>query len=162
MPPSHLSHAPSHLHGFSSFDTSDNLSSDHDDASCRSEIGSYIIGILPAFSHRSDLASNLDEVLEKSTSQVHLTPGSDIDAMTAPLRWVVRNAASVLDPNNGSTAAVPNIADPLVCERKISSTLADFCGASRPWHKYAWSAGLETITLNVAPTTPSGQSVTYP
>jgi hypothetical protein len=69
---SHLSHAPSQLRGISLFDTSDNLSGDNGDGSCASEIGSYRIGMLAAFSNWSDLASNVDEVLEKYTSQVHL------------------------------------------------------------------------------------------
>jgi hypothetical protein len=36
MPPSPLSHAPSHLRGIRPFDTSDNSSGDHGDVSCAS------------------------------------------------------------------------------------------------------------------------------
>jgi hypothetical protein len=72
LSPSHLSHAPSHLRGIILFDTSDNLSGDNGDGSCASEIGSYRIGMLAAFSNWSDLASSFDEVLEKYTSQIHL------------------------------------------------------------------------------------------
>jgi Acetyl-CoA carboxylase, central region len=159
--PRHLSHGPSHLRGISSLDTSDNLSGDNGDASCASEIGSYRIGVLAAFSNLSDLASNFNEVLEKYTSRVHLTPGADIDATTVLLRRDDRNSASALDPINESTAAVPNIADPLVCERQVRSRLVDFCRANRSRYKNARVACLKTISYIVAPTTPGGQSVTY-
>jgi biotin carboxylase/acetyl-CoA carboxylase carboxyltransferase component/biotin carboxyl carrier protein len=162
MSPSHLPQAPSHLRGISSFDSADNLSGDHGGASCASEIESYRIGMLAAFSNWSDLASNFDDVLEKCTSQVKLTPGADINAMTVLLRWDFKNAASALDPSNGSTAAIPHIADPLVLEQQVSSTLVDFCRSNPSRHENARAAGLKTITFIVAPTTPAGQSVMYP
>jgi hypothetical protein len=118
--------------------------------------------MLAAFSNWSDLASNFDDALENCTSQVHLTGGADIDAMTVLLRKDFKNAALALDPNNGSTAAVPNIADPLVFEQQVSSTLVDFRSANPSGHKNARAAVLETINFIVAPTTPGGQSVTYP
>jgi Acetyl-CoA carboxylase, central region len=108
------------------------------------------------------LASNFDDVLDNCTSQVHLTGGADIDALTVLLRMDFKNAALALDPNNGSTAAVPNIADPLVLEQQVSSTLVDFGSANPSGHKNAPAAALETINFVVAPTTPGGQSVTYP
>jgi hypothetical protein len=70
--------------------------------------------MLAAFANWSDLASHFDDVLEKYRSQVHLTPGADITAIAVLLRRDVRNASSALDPINGSTAVVLNIADPLV------------------------------------------------
>ena len=115
-----------------------------------SEIGSHRIGMLAAFSYWSDLASNFDEVLEKYTSQVHLTPGADINAMTVLLRRDFRNAASALDQINGSTAAVLNIADPLVCKRQVSSTLVALWRANRSLHKNARAAGLKHISFIVA------------
>jgi hypothetical protein len=51
MSPSHLSHAPSHLRGIFSFDTSDNLSGHYGDACCASEIGSHRSGILVSLSY---------------------------------------------------------------------------------------------------------------
>jgi hypothetical protein len=81
--------------------------------------------MLTAFSNWSALASNFDEVLEKYTSHVHLTPGADIDATTVLMGRDVRNAASALDPINENTAAVPNIADPF-CMRAASQV--DTCG----------------------------------
>jgi hypothetical protein len=106
-------------------------------------------------------SGNFDEILEKYTSQVHLTPGATIDAATALLRRDVRNSASALDPINEITAAVPNVADPFVCERQVRSTLVDFCRANRSRYKNARVACLKTISFIVAPTTPGGQSVTY-
>ena len=106
--------------------------------------------MLAAFSHWSDLASNFDDVLEKYTSQVHLTAGADINAMIVHLRRDFRNAASALDQINGSTAAVLNIADPLVCKRRVSSTLVALWRANRSLHKNARAAGLKPISFIVA------------
>jgi hypothetical protein len=78
-------------------DSSDNLHGDHVDACCASEIDSNRIGMVAAFSNSSDLACNFDHFLEKCTSQVHLTLGADIIAMTVLLRWGFKNAASALD-----------------------------------------------------------------
>jgi hypothetical protein len=86
--------------------------------------------MLAGFSNWSDLASNFDDVLEKCTLQVHLLPDAAVNAMTVLLRWDFKNSASALDPNNESTAAVPNIADPFVFEQRVSSTLVDFCRAN--------------------------------
>jgi hypothetical protein len=52
--PSHLSHAPSHLRGIFSFDTSDNRSGHYGDACCASEIGSHRSGILVSLSYWVD------------------------------------------------------------------------------------------------------------
>jgi hypothetical protein len=145
LSPSHLSHAPSHLRGISSFDTSDNLSGYNGDASCASEIGTCRIGMLAAFSNYSDLAINFDELLEKYTSQDHLTPGADIYATTVLLRRDARNAASALDPINESTAAVPNIADAFAWERQVRSTPVDFSRANCSRYKNARVACLKTI-----------------
>ena len=106
--------------------------------------------MLGAFSYWSDLASNFDEVVEKYTSQVHLTPGADINAMTVLLRRDFRNAASALDQINGSTAAVLNIADPLVCKRQVSSTLVALWRANRSLHRNARVAGMKPISFIVA------------
>jgi hypothetical protein len=135
LSPSHLSHAPSHLRGISLFHSSDNLSGDNGDASYASEIDSYRIGMLAAFPNWSDLASHFDDVLEKYTSNVHLTPGADINAIAVLLQRNVRNASFALDPINGSTAVVLNIADPLVFEQQVSLTLVDFYRANRSRHK---------------------------
>jgi hypothetical protein len=164
MSPSHLTHAPSHFRSISSFDSADNLSDDHGGASRASEIYSYRIGMLTASSNWSDLASNFsgqqfnDDVLEKCTLQVHLSPGAGINAMTVFLRWDIKNTASALDPNNRSTAAVPNIADPLVFEQQASSTLVDFRRANPSAQKCS-DCGFEKYSFIVAPTTPVGQSV---
>ena len=104
--------------------------------------------MLAAFSHWSDLASNFDDVLEKYASQVHLTPGADNSGMTVLLRRDVRNAASTLDQINGSTAAVLNIADPLVCKRQ--DTLVALWRANRSLLKNARAAGLKHISFIVA------------
>jgi hypothetical protein len=71
------------------------------------------------------LASNVEQIVEKCTSQVHLSPGTDVDATTFLLRCDVGNAESALDPNNGSTAAVPNLAES-ICLRAASQL--DSCG----------------------------------
>jgi Acetyl-CoA carboxylase, central region len=117
--------------------------------------------MLAAFSNYSDLASNFDELLEKNTSQDHLTPGADIYATTVLLRRDARNAASALDPINESTAPVPNIADAFAWERQVRSTLVDFSRANCSRYKNSRVACLKTISFIVAPTTPGGQSVTY-
>jgi hypothetical protein len=166
MSPSHLTHAPSHFRIISSFDSADNLSDDHGGASRASEIYSYRIEMLTASSNWSDVASNFnskqfnDAVLEKCSLQVHLTPGADINGMAVFLRWDFKNTASALDPNNGSTAEVPNIADPLVFEQQVSSTLVDFSRANPSAQKFS-GCGFENLSFIVAPTTPVGQLVMY-
>jgi hypothetical protein len=101
-----------------------------------------------------------DDVLEKFTLQVHLTPGAVINAMTVFLRWDFKNTAYALDPNNGRIAAVPNKADPLVFEQQVSSTLVDFRRANLSAQKFS-GCGFENHSFIVAPTTPVGQSVMY-
>jgi hypothetical protein len=58
-----------------------------------------------------------------------------MNAMTIILPWNFKNAASALNPNNGSTAAVPNIADPRAFEQQVSSTLVDLSSAKPSRHK---------------------------
>jgi Acetyl-CoA carboxylase, central region len=82
--------------------------------------------------------------------------------MTVLQRWDIKNAASALDPNNGSTAAVPNIPDPIAFEQQVSSTLVDLYTANPSRHKNARAAGLKPISFIVAPTMPAGQSFMYP
>jgi hypothetical protein len=77
----------------------------------------------------SDLASNiLMTFSRKCLLQVHLNPGADISAITVRLlRWdFLRTLRRLSTRANGSTAAVPNIADPFVFEQQVSSTLGGF------------------------------------
>jgi hypothetical protein len=93
----------------------------------RTGAGSWLAGVVVNVGR--SLASNVEQVVEqvaeKCTLQVELSPGADVEATTVLLRWDVGNAASALDPNNGSTAAVPNIADS-ICLRAASQL--DSCG----------------------------------
>jgi hypothetical protein len=54
------------------------------------------------------------------------------------------------------------MANSLVFEQLVSSTIVYFCRANLSWYKNARAAGLKRITFIVAPTTPVGQPVNYP
>jgi hypothetical protein len=147
MSSSHLSPAPSHLRGISSFDSSDNPSGDHGDAKLR--VRNRVVQNCDAGSVFRLVGSGKQffyDVLGKRTYQVLTTPRTDINAMTVPppLRWYIRKAVSALDPNNGSTAAVPKIADPFVCSSSKSARhLRDFCRTNHSRHKNVRAAGLK-------------------
>jgi hypothetical protein len=78
------------------------------------------------FSNWSDLASKLDDALEKCRLQVQVRSGAVIDAIILLLQWDWKYAASALDTNNGSTAAVPNMVDRLAFELQVRWTVADY------------------------------------
>jgi hypothetical protein len=96
---------------------------DHGGASCASE--TRFLQYWDGFLNWSDLASKLDDALEKCRLQVQGRSGAVIDAMILLLQWDWKNAASALDTSEGSTAAVANMADPSAVELRVSLTVVD-------------------------------------
>jgi hypothetical protein len=95
------------------------------------------------FSNWSDLASKLDDALEKCRLQVQVRSGAVIDAMILLLQWDWKYAASALDTNNGSTAAVPNMVDLVAFELQVRFKLRITVEQIYPRDKIVAGCGFE-------------------